>query len=132
MVALIAALSAVLIAAISSGTVHLRRQKKRDAALNDTLGVVKDQVTNDHKTNLRHDLSAVTDLVGNVKDMLEAVGGQVKVLHTTVNNMDARLFETDLRAVKVGNQLSEHLLAAQKRDERITDLEDNLLAKEPA
>ena len=53
MVALIAALSAVLIAAISSGTVHLRRQKKRDAALNDTLDVVKDQVTNDHKTNLR-------------------------------------------------------------------------------
>lgn len=132
MVALIAALSAVMIAAISSGTVHLRRQKKRDEALNDTLDVVKDQVTNDHKTNLRHDLSAVTDLVGNVKDMLETVGGQVQGLHTTMNNMDARLIETDRRAVKVGTQLSEHLLSAQRRDERISDLESNLLAKEPA
>ena len=130
--ALIAALSAIMIAAISSGTVHLRRQKKRDEALNDTLDVVKDQVKNDHKINLRHDLTAVTDLVGNVKDMLETVGGQVKGLHTTVNNMDTRLIETDRRAVKVGNQLSEHLLSVQKRDERITDLEDILLAKEPA
>jgi tetrahydromethanopterin S-methyltransferase subunit G len=130
MVALITALSAVLIAIVSGGSVHLRRQKKRDEHLNDKLDVVKNQVANDHGTNLRHDLDIVTGLVGSVKLMMESLGPQVQNLQTTMNNMDRRLIDTDGRAIAVAGQLAEHMLTAQRRDDRITILEDKLVTKE--
>jgi tetrahydromethanopterin S-methyltransferase subunit G len=130
MVALITALSAVLIAIVSGGSVHLRRQKKRDEHLNDKLDVVKNQVANDHGTNLRHDLDIVTGLVGSVKLMMESLGPQVQNLQTTMNNMDRRLIDTDGRAIAVAGQLAEHMLTAQRRDDRITILEDKLITKE--
>jgi len=130
MIAVIAALSAVLTAIVGGGSVHLRRQKKRDEHLSDKLEVVKNQVANDHGTNLRHDLDVVTGLVGNVKLMLESLGPQVQNLQTTMNNMDSRLIATDGRAIAVAGQLAEHLLTAQRRDDRITILEDKLITKE--
>jgi uncharacterized protein involved in exopolysaccharide biosynthesis len=130
MIALISALSAVLIAVVSGGSVHLHRQKKRDAHLNDKLDVVKDQVSNDHDTNLRHDIDTVTALVGSVKEMLGAIGPQVQNLQVTMNNLDRRVSDTDGRAIKVAEQLAEHILTAQRRDDRITILEDKLITKE--
>jgi hypothetical protein len=130
MIAVIAALSAVLTAIVGGGSVHLRRQKKRDEHLSDKLEVVKNQVANDHGTNLRHDLDVVTGLVGNVKLMLESLGPQVQNLQTTMNNMDRRLIDTDGRAIAVAGQLAEHMLTAQRRDDRITILEDKLVTKE--
>jgi hypothetical protein len=130
MIALISALSAVLIAVVGGGSVHLRRQKKRDEHLNDKLDVVKNQVTNDHDTNLRHDLDLVTGLVGSVKEMLGTLGPQVQNLQTTINNLDRRLIDTDGRAINVAGQLAEHMLTAQRRDDRITILEDKLVTKE--
>jgi hypothetical protein len=130
MIAVISALSAVVIAVVSGGSVHMRRQKKRDEHLNSKLDVVKDQVTNDHDTNLRHDLDAVTNLVGSVKSLLEALTPQVQNLQTTMNNMDRRLIDTDGRAIAVAGQLAEHMLTAQRRDDRITILEDKLITKE--
>jgi hypothetical protein len=129
-IAIISALSAVLIAVVSGGSVHLRRQKKRDEHLNDKLDVVKYQVANDHGTNLRHDLDLVTGLVGSVKDLLETLGPQVHNLQATMNNMDRRVSDTDGRAIKVAEQLAEHILTAQRRDDRITILEDKLITKE--
>jgi tetrahydromethanopterin S-methyltransferase subunit G len=108
----------------------LRRQKKRDEHLNDKLDVVKNQVANDHGTNLRHDLDIVTGLVGSVKLMMESLGPQVQNLQTTMNNMDRRLIDTDGRAIAVAGQLAEHMLTAQRRDDRITILEDKLITKE--
>jgi septal ring factor EnvC (AmiA/AmiB activator) len=130
MIALISALSAIVLAVIGGGSVHMRRQKKRDEHLNDKLDVVKDQVSNDHDTNLRHDIDAVTHLVGSVKSLLEALAPQVQNLQTTMNNMDRRLIDTDGRAIAVAGQLAEHLLTAQRRDDRITVLEDKLITKE--
>lgn len=130
MIAVISALSAVVIAVVSGGSVHMRRQKKRDEHLNSKLDVVKDQVTNDHDTNLRHDLDAVTNLVGSVKSLLEALTPQVQNLQTTMNNMDRRLIDTDGRAIHVAGQLAEHMLTAQRRDDRITILEEKLITKE--
>jgi hypothetical protein len=131
MIALISALSAVLIAIVGGGSVHLRRQKKRDEHLNTKLDVVKDQVTNDHDTNLRHDVDAVTHLIGSVKDTLEQLLiPQMQNLQTTMNNMDRRVITTDGRAIKVAEQLAEHILTAQRRDDRITILEDKLVSKE--
>jgi hypothetical protein len=129
-IALISALSAVVIAIVSGGSVHMRRQKKRDEHLNNKLDVVKDQVTNDHSTNLRHDIDAVTGLVGSVKGILETLVPQVQALQDTMNNMDRRVFTTDERAIKVAGQLAEHMLTAQQRDDRITILEDKLITKE--
>jgi tetrahydromethanopterin S-methyltransferase subunit G len=120
----------VLIAIVGGGSVHLRRQKKRDEHLNDKLDVVKNQVANDHGTNLRHDLDIVTGLVGSVKLMMESLGPQVQNLQTTMNNMDRRLIDTDGRAIAVAGQLAEHMLTAQRRDDRITILEDKLVTKE--
>jgi hypothetical protein len=131
LVALITALSAVVIAIVSGGSVHMRRQKKRDEHLNTKLDVVKDQVTNDHDTNLRHDVDAVTNLIGSVKDTLEKLMiPQMQNLQTTMNNMDRRVIDTDGRAIKVAEQLAEHILTAQRRDDRITILEDKLISKE--
>jgi hypothetical protein len=130
MIAVISALSAVVIAVVSGGSVHMRRQKKRDEHLNNKLDVVKDQVTNDHDTNLRHDLDLVTGLVGSVKSLLETLAPQVQNLQGTMNNMDRRLIETDGRAITVASQLAEHMLTAQRRDDRITILEDKLITKE--
>jgi hypothetical protein len=130
MVALISALSAVLIAVVGGGSVHLRRQKKRDEHLNSKLDDVKYQVANDHDTNLRHDLDLVTGLVGSVKGLLEALTPQVQNLQSTMNNMDRRLIDTDKRGITVAGQLAEHMLTAQRRDDRITILEDKLITKE--
>jgi septal ring factor EnvC (AmiA/AmiB activator) len=130
LIALISALSAVVLAVVGGGSVHMRRQKKRDEHLNDKLDVVKYQVANDHDTNLRHDLDAVTQLVGSVKGLLETLAPQVQNLQTTMNNMDRRLIDTDGRAIHVAGQLAEHLLTAQRRDDRITILEDKLITKE--
>lgn len=131
MVALISALSAIVLAVIGGGSVHMRRQKKRDEHLNDKLDVVKDQVTNDHDTNLRHDIDAVVGLVGSMKDTLETLLiPQMQNLQTTMNNMDRRVITTDGRAIKVAEQLAEHILTAQRRDDRITILEDKLISKE--
>jgi uncharacterized protein DUF2746 len=130
MVALISALSAVLIAVVGGGSVHLRRQKKRDEHLNTKLDDVKYQVANDHDTNLRHDLDLVTGLVGSVKGLLENLGPQVQNLQTSMNNLDRRVSDTDGRAIKVAEQLAEHILTAQRRDDRITILEDKLISKE--
>jgi hypothetical protein len=47
-----------------------------------------------------------------------------------MNNMDRRLIDTDGRAIKVAEQLAEHILTAQRRDDRITILEDKLVSKE--
>ena len=129
-VALITALSAVVIAIVSGGSVHLRRQKKRDAHINTKLDVVKDQVTNDHDTNLRHDIDAVTRGVGSVMKLLENLGPQVQGLQTTINNMDSRLIDTDRRAIRVAESLAEHMLTAQRRDDRLDVLEDKLITKE--
>jgi hypothetical protein len=126
MIALISALSAILIAVVGGGSVHLRRQKKRDEHLNDKLDVVQYQVANDHDTNLRHDLDAVTSLVGSVKDLLTNLGPQVQNLQATMNNLDRRVSDTDGRAIKVAEQLAEHILTAQRRDDRITVLEGKL------
>jgi hypothetical protein len=130
MIALISALSAVLIAVVSGGSVHLHRQKKRDAHLSDKLDVVKEQVSNDHDTNLRHDIDAVTHLVGSVKGLLENLGPQVQNIQTSMNNLDRRVTDTDGRAIRVAEQLAEHILTAQRRDDRITILEDKLVTKE--
>jgi Protein of unknown function (DUF2746) len=130
MIALISALSAVVIAVVGGGSVHMRRQKKRDENLNNKLDVVKYQVANDHSSNLRHDLDAVTGLVGNVKDMLTNLTTQVQNLQVSVNNMDQRVIVTDGRAIEVAGQLAEHILTAQQRDDRITILEDKLITKE--
>jgi hypothetical protein len=130
MIALISALSAVLIAVVGGGSVHLRRQKKRDARLSDKLDVVKDQVSNDHDTNLRHDIDAVTSLVGSVKSLVENLGSQVQNVQVTMNNMDRRVIDADGRAIHVAEQLAEHILTAQRRDDRITVLEDKLISKE--
>jgi hypothetical protein len=130
MVALISALSAVLIAVVGGGSVHLRNQKKRDEHLNTKLDVVKNQVANDHGTNLRHDLDNVTSLVGSVKLLLETLSPQVQNLQTTMNNLDRRLIDTDGRAIAVAGQLAEHMLTAQQRDDRISRLEDKLVTKE--
>jgi hypothetical protein len=131
MVALISALSAIVLAIVGGGSVHMRRQKKRDEHLNGKLDVVKDQVTNDHDTNLRHDVDAVTHLIGSVKDTLEKMLiPQVQNLQTTMNNMDRRVIDTDGRAIKVAEQLAEHMLTAQRRDDRLTILEDKLISKE--
>ena len=130
MIALITALSAVVIAIVSGGSVHLRRQKKRDEHLNTKLDVVKDQVTNDHDTNLRHDIDAVTRGVGSVMKLLETLGPQVQSLQTTINNMDSRLIDTDRRAIRVAESLAEHMLTAQRRDDRLDVLEDKLITKE--
>jgi Protein of unknown function (DUF2746) len=130
MIALISALSAIVLAVIGGGSVHMRRQKKRDDHLNTKLDVVKDQVTNDHDTNLRHDIDAVAGLVGSVKGILETLVPQVQGLQTTINNMDQRVITTDGRAIKVAEQLAEHILTAQRRDDRITILEDKLITKE--
>ena len=129
-IAIISALSAVLIAVVSGGSVHLRRQKKRDDHINDKLDVVKNQVANDHGTNLRHDLDIVTGLVGNVKLLLETLSPQVQNLQTTINNMDRRLIDTDRRGITVAGQLAEHMLTAQRRDDRLDVLEDKLITKE--
>ena len=129
-IAIISALSAVLIAIVSGGSVHLRRQKKRDAHINTKLDVVKDQVTNDHDTNLRHDIDAVTRGVGSVMKLLENLGPQVQGLQTTINNMDSRLIDTDRRAIRVAESLAEHMLTAQRRDDRLDVLEDKLITKE--
>jgi Protein of unknown function (DUF2746) len=130
MIALISALSAIVLAVIGGGSVHMRRQKKRDDHLNTKLDVVKDQVTNDHDTNLRHDIDAVAGLVGSVKGILETLVPQVQALQTTMNNMDRRVIDTDGRAIQVASQLAEHMLTAQRRDDRITILEDKLITKE--
>jgi hypothetical protein len=47
-----------------------------------------------------------------------------------MNNMDRRLIDTDGRAIAVAGQLAEHMLTAQRRDDRITILEDKLITKE--
>jgi hypothetical protein len=65
-----------------------------------------------------------------VKSLLEALAPQVQNLQTTMNNMDRRLIDTDGRAIAVAGQLAEHLLTAQRRDDRITVLEDKLITKE--
>lgn len=129
-IAVISALSVVVTAVVGGGSVHMRRQKKRDEHLNTKLDVVKDQVTNDHDTNLRHDIDAVAGLVGSVKGILETLVPQVQALQTTMNNMDRRVIDTDGRAIKVAEQLAEHILTAQRRDDRITILEDKLITKE--
>jgi len=130
-IAIISALSAIVLAVLGGGSVHMRRQKKRDEHLNTKLDVVKEQVSNDHDTNLRHDIDAVTGLVDSVKDILEKMLiPQVQHLQTTMNNMDRRVIDTDGRAIKVAEQLAEHILTAQRRDDRITILEDKLVSKE--
>jgi hypothetical protein len=130
MTALISALSAVVIAVVGGGSLHMHKQKKRDEHLNTKLDVVKYQVANDHDTNLRHDLDAVTGLVGSVKSLIEALGPQVHNLQATMNNMDQRLIDTDRRGITVAGQLAEHMLTAQVRDDRIDRLEDKLITKE--
>ena len=130
LIALISALSAIVLAAVGGGSVHLRRQKKRDEHLSDKLDVVKDQVSNDHDTNLRHDIDHVADAVGSVKSLLENLGSQVNNLQTTMTNMDQRVITTDGRAIKVAEQLAEHILTAQRRDDRLDVLESKLISKE--
>lgn len=130
MIAIISALGAVLLAIVGGGSVHLSRQKTQNTHMNDKLDVVKDQVTNDHDTNLRHDLDIVTRGISSVKDLLENLGPQVHNLQSTMNNLDRRISDTDGRAIKVAEQLAEHILTAQRRDDRITILEDKLVTKE--
>ena len=130
LIAIISALSAFLIAALGSNQLQLRRQKRQNEHVNAKLDVVKDQVTNDHDTNLRHDIDAVSHLVGSVKGLLENLGSQVHGLQATVNNMDQRLITTDTRAIEVANKLADHLLTAQVRDDRIGVLEGKLKTKD--
>jgi hypothetical protein len=130
LIALISALSAFLIAAIGSNSLQLRRQKRQNDHVNAKLDDVKYQVANDHDTNLRHDIDAVSGLVGSVKGILENLVPQVQNLQSSMNNLDRRVTDTDGRAIKVAESLAAHILTAQRRDDRIDRLEDKLITKE--
>mgnify|MGYP003586363078 CR=1 FL=1 len=120
LIALITALGGVVIALI--GGIHLIRQKRQDKHVNTTLGAVKEQVTNEHDSNLRHDIDDVTTLVGSAMVLLETVNKTVLSLHTTVNNMDQRIIESDKRTMNVSAQLTDHLAWSREQEDRIDAL----------
>lgn len=108
------------------GGIHLKRQKARDEKVTATLTKVDNQVSNDHDSNLRHDIDAVGRAATEAKEISQEMLRTVQLIHGTVNNMEARVVTNDQRTAKLAGMVSEHLDWAADKGARIEKLE-NLL-----
>ena len=124
LITLITTLGGIVVAFF--GGLHLIRQKKQDKHVSSTLAEVKHQVANDHGTNLRNDIDTVTAAVGSALVLLETVNKTVLSLHTTINNIDQRVIESDKRSMFVSTQLADHLIWSREQEDRVDNLDQRI------
>ena len=96
-VALITAVAGIVGIAIQQA-----RQHKRTKAQTATLEEVRDQVSNDHATNLRDDVDKVTDAVHRIEQSVAYVVSEMQGLRKDIGRLDRRDIEdtADLRETR--------------------------------